>query len=225
LVSVKVVLADVNVDGAKEVAAKIAGDGHTAIGQALDVTSTDSVAEMVERARAAFGGIDILVNVAALMAQLPQAALVDYPLDWWDRAFRVNLTGPFLCVRGVVPSMIERGGGKIVNIASGSAFLGHSTYGVSKLSLVGLTVALAEELGVHNINVNAIAPGMVNTEAGFRSAPKDHPYRVAHAERVALRPFGDPEDLVGALMLLTTSAGDWMTGQTLNVDGGWIMRI
>jgi NAD(P)-dependent dehydrogenase (short-subunit alcohol dehydrogenase family) len=98
-------------------------------------------------------------------------------------------------------------------------------YGVSKLALVGLTVSLARELGHHRINVNAIAPGMVDTEAGFRASPRDSPWRAQMQQVVALRPSGTPDDLVGALLFLTSPAGDWVTGQTLNVDGGWIMRL
>jgi len=220
-----VVVADLNEGGAAEVAAHLGDDGLAAIGVRVDITDPDSAGAMAAAATAAFGGIDILVNNAALMAELPAAPLSSYPLDWWDRALRVNVTGALICTQAVVPIMKSRGGGKIINQSSGGAFIGGGAYGVTKLALVGLTVALASELGRLRINVNAIAPGMVETEAGFRSAPRDNPWRKFMEQVVVMQPYGAPDDLAGALIFLASSASDWMTGQTLNVDGGWIMRI
>jgi NAD(P)-dependent dehydrogenase (short-subunit alcohol dehydrogenase family) len=159
------------------------------------------------------------------MAELPVTPLSTYPLEWWDRALRVNVTGALICSQAVVPSMQARGGGSIVNQSSGGAFTGGSAYGVSKLALIGLTVALATELGPLRIRVNAIAPGMVETEAGWRAAPRESPWRKFMESTVAMQPYGQPEDLVGTLLFLASPASSWMTGQTLNVDGGWIMRI
>jgi NAD(P)-dependent dehydrogenase (short-subunit alcohol dehydrogenase family) len=220
-----VVAADLRADGAQRTAEALAKDGFAALGLAVDVADPASTQAMAEAARRQFGGIDILVNNAALMAEIPHAPLAGYPLDWWDRVLRVNLTGALLCAQAVIPSMRERGGGKIINQSSGGAFTGGGVYGVSKLALVGLTVSLARELGAARIHVNAIAPGMVETEAGYRAAPKDSPWRKQMEQIVALRPYGEAQDLVGALLFLASSASDWMTGQTLNVDGGWIMRL
>ena len=220
-----VVIADLNEEGAQTVAAQLTGEGRAAIGVRVDITDIDSARAMAAAATEAYGGIDILVNNAALMAELPQVSLTTYPLDWWDRALRVNVTGALICTQAVVPSMRERGGGKIINQSSGGAFTGGGAYGVSKLALVGLTVALASELGRARINVNAIAPGMVETDAGFRSSPRDNPWRKHMEQIVVMQPYGQPDDLVGALLFLASSASDWVTGQTLNVDGGWIMRV
>ena len=220
-----VVVADLHEEGARKVASELASEDFRALGVRVDITDPASARAMVESARTAFGGVDVLVNNAALMAELPAAPLVSYPLDWWERALRVNVTGALICTQAVVPSMQERGGGKIINQSSGGAFTGGSAYGVSKLALIGLTVALASELGRLRINVNAIAPGMVETEAGFRSAPRSSPWRKFMEQTVAMQPYGKPDDLVGALLFLASPAGDWVTGQTLNVDGGWIMRI
>jgi NAD(P)-dependent dehydrogenase (short-subunit alcohol dehydrogenase family) len=220
-----VVVADLHEDGAKKVAGQLADEGRAAIGVAVDITDVASALAMADAAREAFGGVDILVNNAALMAELPQVPLTSYPLDWWDRTLRVNVTGALICTQAVVPSMRERGGGKIINQSSGGAFTGGSAYGVSKLALVGLTVALASELGRARINVNAIAPGMVETDAGFRSSPRDNPWRKHMEQIVVMQPYGQPTDLVGALLFLASPASDWVTGQTINVDGGWIMRI
>ncbi len=220
-----VALADLNVAAATSAAEKLVSDGLSAFAVEMDVTDEESVAAATRSTADRYGGIDILVNNAALMAEIHQAPLYQYPLDWWERVLRVNLTGVLLCSQAVVPSMIERGGGKIINQSSGGAFTGGGVYGVSKLGVVSLTANLATELGAHNINVNAIAPGAVETEAGFRAAPPDSPWRQQLKHQVPLRASAPPEDLLGALLLLASSAGDWITGQTLSVDGGWIMRL
>lgn len=219
-----VVVADINGAGAKSVADALAGEGHKAIGVAVDITSEASVQAMVDAAVAAFGGVDILVNNAALMAELSKTPLSQYPIEEWNRTMAVNLTGAFLCCRAVVPLMKARGGGRIVNQASGGAFIPTTAYGVSKTALVSLTIALAKELGKDNIAVNAIAPGAVQSEAGQAVAPPDSPFRQRLKQIVAMREVGEPEDLVGPLLLLASDAGSWITGQTLSVDGGWVMR-
>ena len=119
--------------------------------------------------------------------------------------------------------MRARGSGKIINQSSGGAFKPSGVYGVSKLGLVSLTATLASELAPDNINVNAIAPGFVKTEAGIRATPEAMTPIVE--QMVPLKGFGETDDVMGALLYLASSASDWVTGQTLNVDGGWVMRI
>jgi NAD(P)-dependent dehydrogenase (short-subunit alcohol dehydrogenase family) len=220
----RVVAADLNPATAEATAEAVASAGGTALAVPVDITDMDSVQEMAARARERFGGVDILVNNAALMAEIPRAGLLELPLEEWDRVLSVNLTGALRCARACVPAMRERGGGKIVNQSSGGAFTGGGVYGVSKLGLVGLTVSLAQQLGRFNIQVNAIAPGPVDTDAGFRALPAGEMRERVFANVVGKNP-GAPEDLCGALVFLASSDSDWMTGQTLNVDGGWVMRI
>ena len=219
-----VVIADLDEEGAREVAGAIAADGLAASAARVDITDVDSVAAMVELAQATYGGVDILVNNAALM-DMYTAPLASYPLELWDRGFRVNVTGALICTQAVVPIMRERGGGKIINQSSSGAFTAAGAYGIDKLALVGLTVALARELGPDRIHVNAIAPGMVETETAFRILPRESPLREGIKKSAAMRAFGQPDDLCGALLFLASSASDWMTGQTLNVDGGANLRI
>jgi len=220
-----VVLADVKGDQAREAAEELEARGIHAIGVEADVASEESTAAMAAATIEAFGGIDVLVNNAGLMAELPQDSLVDYPLDWWNRVLDVNLTGALLCSRACVPSMIGRGGGKIINQSSGGAFVNPKPYGISKLALIGLTYALARDLGEHRINVNAIAPGPILTEAGLSMVPLDDPWREQHRASLPIKLDGRPTDLCGALVFLASSASDWITGQCLGVDGGWIMRF
>jgi NAD(P)-dependent dehydrogenase (short-subunit alcohol dehydrogenase family) len=218
-----VVMSDVADDRVQETAARLEADGLKVLPVTADVTDPEQVSAMVQAGIDAFGGIDILVNNAGLMSEIPMdVPLSELPLDWWDRVLRVNLTGPFLCIQAVVPAMKQRGGGRIVNQSSGGAFGPSGVYGVSKLGLVSLTVTMAHELARFKITVNAIAPGFTNTEAALRSLPEG---MEDMANQIAPLGGGTPSDVHGALLLLTTAAGAWMTGQTLNVDGGWVMRI
>ncbi|MFA4836107.1 MAG: SDR family oxidoreductase [Dehalococcoidia bacterium] len=219
-----VVMADINEKACKAASEELQSKGLQALAVAVDITSESSVAEMVSAATSRFGGVDIMVNVAALMSELPGTTpMVKWPIDLWEKTLKVNVTGAFLCIRGVVPSMKQRGGGKIINISSGGAYIGGGAYGISKLALIGLTLSLAQELGRFKINVNAIAPGLISTEAGDKSRPPG--MTEALTPIIPLKAMGDPEDLLGALIFLASPASDWVTGQTIGVDGGWIKRI
>ena len=220
-----VVLADLNRQGAEAAAAELETAGFPVVGAEVDVTSEGSAAAMAARALEVFGGIDILVNNAALMAEPPQESLLDYPLDWWNRILAVNLTGALICARACVPSMIERGGGKIINQSSGGAFVNGRPYGITKLALVSLTYGLARDLGDHRICVNAIAPGAIETEAALSMFPVGHPWRERMRELTPIKMAAQPKELFGALIFLASSASDWVTGQCINVDGGWVMRF
>jgi NAD(P)-dependent dehydrogenase (short-subunit alcohol dehydrogenase family) len=121
--------------------------------------------------------------------------------------------------------MIDRGGGRIINQVSAGAYMGGSLYGMSKIGVVSLTAGLAQQLGPHGIYVNAIAPGLVQNEPGFRSLPADSPMRDMLAAAIPGKKMAPAEDLVGTLLLLASDAGVWINGQTISVDGGWIIRL
>ena len=169
-----VIVADLDGAGAQKVAGELESDGLPATAADVDITDVESVASMIDVARSAYGGVDVLVNNAAII-DMPYTPLATYPLDWWERGFRINVTGALICTQAVVPLMLERGGGKIINQSSSGAFTAAGAYGIGKLALVGLTVALAKELGPQGIHVNAIAPGMVDTEAALKSVPRTAP--------------------------------------------------
>ena len=220
-----VVLADINAENAERAAAALVGQGLAAHGVGVDITERDAAMAMADQARSTFGRIDILVNCAALMAEIPHGDLLDVDRDLFDRVMRVNVLGAIHCSAAVKSSMIERGSGRIINQVSAGAFMPGSLYGISKIGLVHVTASLARTLGPHGINVNAIAPGLVLNDPGLRSLPADSPHRAAIAAQVPGKKMAPADDLLGALLLLASPAGEWINGQTLSVDGGWIMRL
>ena len=220
----QVVIADLDATGAKRVADEMSRDGYNALDVGVDITSVDETKELARAATERFGGVDILLNNAALMKEIPMQPLSQFPLEWWNRVLAVNVTGALLCSQAVIPSMKERGGGRIINQASGGAFRPGTVYSISKYALVHLTASLASELGSSNINVNAIAPGWTTTEAGYQSASGEIREMIL-AGIPGYRKEAPPEDLCGALLLLASPAGQWITGQTISVDAGWVMRL
>jgi NAD(P)-dependent dehydrogenase (short-subunit alcohol dehydrogenase family) len=219
-----VLVADISKEGAEDAANRLSKYGNV-VGAQVDIADEAATETMATTAEEAFGGVDILVNNAAIMVEMTRAAMIDVPNSEWNRMMDVNLIGALNCSRAVVPMMKKRGGGKIVNQVSAGAFPPFSVYGVTKLALVGLTTGLAKNLGPFNINVNAIAPGNTASEAGqMLTGSEDSPLRKLLNVVVAQRIDGEPDELVGACLLLCSKAGDWMTGQVLHVDGGWILR-
>lgn len=218
-----VMIADINEEGARAVAHSLKEEGLNVSATLVDIANEASVANMVAATVARFGGVDILVNNAALVAELTRGIdLIDCPVEEWNRVLNVNISGPLNCARVVIPEMRKRGGGKIVNMSSGGAFRPLTAYSISKYAIVNMTALLADQHIKDNINVNAIAPGLVESTAGMIAMPPGSQARERFS--ATLRP-GAPADLNGALLLLTTPAGEWITGQTLNIDGGWIKRL
>lgn len=219
-----IVVADLNGEGAQKVASEITGMGGKAIGVQVDITDTASVEAMATAAKQAFGGIDILVNNAALMVEIVDKPLVQTDRARFDKGMAVNVWGAINCAQVVAPHIAARGGGAIVNQVSAGAFPAQSFYGVTKIALLGATTTLATELGKQNIRVNAIGPGMTKTDAGLALTPDDSPLVQFVEARTPIQGRDTPDALCGALLLLVSDAGRWMTGQVLNVDGGWVMR-
>ena len=219
-----VVVADLNGEGAQKVADEIVALGGKAVAVQVDVADEASTLAMARSAIDAFGGVDILINNAALMVDVSYDSLDTVSIDAWRKAFAVNLEGALLCSRAVAPSMRARGGGRIVNQTSGGAFPASGLYGITKLALVGLNTSLAKQYGKDGITVNAIAPGNVKSDAGNMLVPDDSPFIQFLKMACAVHPRGEPDELVGAAVLLCSEAGKWITGQVIHIDGGWIMR-
>jgi len=217
-----VVVADIQAEKVEKVAAAIRRGGGSAHAVAVDVSSLESTQAMAKAAQDAFGGIDCLVNNAAIYHGMRMEGLLTVDWDYYHRFMDVNMNGALLCARACYKSMAKRGGGSIVNQSSTAAWMGAGYYGVAKLAINGLTHALARELGPRNIRVNAIAPGPTDTEATRSVVPDAFIGQLVSG--MPLARLGHPQDLVGALLFLLGDASTWVTGQILNVDGGQIMR-
>jgi NAD(P)-dependent dehydrogenase (short-subunit alcohol dehydrogenase family) len=221
----RVVVADV-LDGGP-VVNRIDGMRAKAIYRCADVTSKSSVEAMVAETVREFGSVDILVNNAALFADLARKPFQEIGSDEWDRVMAVNVRGVFECAKAVAPAMIERGSGKIVNIASGTVFKGFVNmlhYVTSKGAVVAMTRCLARELGPHNVCVNAIAPGLTMSEAVAVNPEWTGAANTGTVASRALRREQVPADLIGTLVYLCSNDSKFVTGQTISVDGGSVMR-
>ena len=220
-----VVLASRNAESAEEAAQELREDGFAALAIGVDISVRASTIAMADEAVAEFGSVDILINNAGLMVEVPQLDILDMPPEWLEKVLGVNLLGAIHCAAAVKPYMIERGAGRIVNISSAGAFMAGGIYSISKYALHSATVCLARSLGPHGVNVNTIAPGMVENGPGFDSMPADSPVRAHFAAQVPGRSSAPAEDLMGTILLLTSDAGSWVNGQHISVDGGWIVRL
>jgi 3-oxoacyl-[acyl-carrier protein] reductase len=199
-------------------AEEIRGLGRRALALRCDVTDRAEVALAVARTVAELGSIDILVNNAGTLDHL--ARLPDQRSDLWERDLRVNLTGAFNCAQAVWPHMVERGWGRIVNMASVAGTLGgfgQASYSTTKAGLLGLTRTLALEGGRHGITCNAVVPGVIGTEAYHLANPEVNERIV---KRTALRRAGDPDEVAHAIAFLCSDLAGYVTGIELNVSGG-----
>jgi NAD(P)-dependent dehydrogenase (short-subunit alcohol dehydrogenase family) len=188
-----------------------------------DVSDEASVAAMVSTARERFGRIDVLVNNAALFSALPPTSCVDIDVETWDRVQAINVRGSFLTVKHIAPLMIEQKQGKIINIGSGVAYKGMPEmlhYATSKGSVISMTRSLARELGQHGICVNTLSPGLVLSSSILANDEHLQAYQDPVVRSRSIKRDGYPEDLLGALIFLASSASDFYTGQNLVVDGG-----
>ena len=217
-----VVVAEIDADQGTRVAREIESSGGKAVFVATDVSSEESTRAMGEAAVRAFGGVDYLVNNAAIYGSMEIHSLLTVPMDYYERFMAVNQTGALLCTRAVHASMAERGGGAIVNQSSSAAWMGAGYYGIAKLALHALTHSLARELGGKNIRVNAIAPGITDTEATRKVVPDF--IKQSLVAQMPISRMGSPEDMVGACLFLLSDEASFITGQVVAVDGGQVMR-
>jgi NAD(P)-dependent dehydrogenase (short-subunit alcohol dehydrogenase family) len=208
---------------ADEIAAK---SGANSVASAVfDVSDENAVRTLVAKTLERFGQIDVLVNNAALYAKLAPVNATEIEVAMWDRVMAVNVRGPFLMVKHVAPHMRARKSGKIINIASGTAYKGipHMLhYVTSKGAIVSFTRALSRELGEFGIAVNTLAPGLILSDTGIENTAHHDEMRAPVRNSRAFKRDGYPEDLLGALVFLASSDSDFITGQTIAVDGGSI---
>jgi 3-oxoacyl-[acyl-carrier protein] reductase len=220
-----VAITDIDGDAAERAATDLNASGRSAIGLRVDVADDDAVSRMARETTAAFGGIDILINNAGWR---PNPAGDNYDFapeakghlegDAWRTVLAVNVAAPLVCAQACRSSMVERGGGIIVNQSSNAAYAYQDTlYGVSKHALNALTVWMADAYAEDHVRVNGIAPGSMTGRL-----PKDLQTEILKLQRV--KRLGSPDDLVGALLFLCSDRSSFMTGETLRVDGGQSAR-
>jgi NAD(P)-dependent dehydrogenase (short-subunit alcohol dehydrogenase family) len=217
-----VVVADIDESKAISVASSIVAAGGKAVGVRVDVSDPDSAASMAATTVDAYGGIDLLVNNAAIYGDMQLDFLITVDWAYYKHFMAVNHDGALVCTRATYPHMAARGGGAIVNQSSTAAWLYAGFYGLAKVGVNGLTQQLATELGSSNIRVNAIAPGPIDTEATRTVVPGT--MATDMAAKLPLARMGTPEDLVGMCLFLLSDEAGWVTGQIFNVDGGQVIR-
>lgn len=214
-----VVIADIDGAGAERAAAELSADGLAVVGTRVDVTDAESSAALAALAAASGrGGIDVVVNNAAIYATLTRSPFEDIDEGEWDRVMAVNLKGPWQIARACSPHLNEDG--RIVNVSSATVMSGSAQwahYVASKAGVIGLTRVLAKELGARGITVNAVAPGFTLTEASHALIEDAGSYGI---ERGSIKRPIQPDDIVGAVLFLAGTDAAFVTGQTLVVDGG-----
>jgi NAD(P)-dependent dehydrogenase (short-subunit alcohol dehydrogenase family) len=214
----RLALCDLNGEAVEKLARSLDASGHRVLGQRVDVTSEAEVQLAVDKAVEHFGAIDVLVNCAGILKHSP---IEQMSLEAFESVVRVNLTGTFLCCRAVVPVMKKQGKGKIVNMASLGGRTGRPGVGVnyaaSKAGVIALTQTLAREAGPAGIYVNAIAPGPILTELTKQVGPEVFAkWNVGRA----VSKDGLPQDVADAVLFLASDQSDWITGVTLDINGG-----
>ena len=218
-----VCVADINVGAGSRVAADINASGGKARFIKVDVASPESAESLAREVVDTFGGIDFLLNNAAIFAGMRRESLLNVEYAYYQRFMEVNMNGALIVTRAVYKSMVARGGGAIVNQSSTAAYQAGNYYSIAKTGLNALTIGLAKELGPMNIRVNGIAPGPTDTLATQTSVPAERLQGLLAA--LPLKRIGQPQDIVNTCLFLLSDEASWVTGQTWCVDGGQVLKI
>jgi len=225
-----VVVGDMNMEGATATAAAIVEDGGQALAVEMDLRDEASVRELVETTVSTFGGVDLLDNNAAdtsMRAAIGDSDVVSIDLDLWDRIFDINIKGFVLTSRYAIPAMLERGGGAIVNIASGSGLSGepdHVAYGCSKAAVIQLSRHIAVRWGKEGIRANTVAPGLILTDKLLALGDAYAQFADLLLARVLTPSLGHPDDIAGTVAYLLSDDARYVSGQVIQVDGGMFVR-
>jgi len=215
----KSILADIDQKAADLVASEINAKGGRAIALRVDVTQPGEVQDMVDSALNSFGRIDILFNNAGISIRGPAES---FSLEDWNKVIAVNLTGMFISAQTVGKVMIKQGRGKIINTASVSAKLGHPgniAYAAAKHGVAGMTKVMAVEWAKHGVTVNCIGPGVIKTPLTMKALEDPNKFQDL-VSKIPMGRLGAPEDIIGAVIFLASPASNYMTGQTIYIEGG-----
>lgn len=216
-----VVIVDVDLEGAQRVAQEVEGLGRKTLAIQVDVSQRDDVQRLVSEVVSAFGTISILVNNAGIIRR---GTFLEHSPEDWDRVLSVNLGGTFNCTQEVVPLMIKQGGGKIINISSVVGKMGDlasaPSYGTSKGAINTFTKSLARELAPYGINVNAVAPHAIETDMSREWSEEK---RRQIVEAIPMKRLGKPQEVAEAVAFLASDGANFITGQILDVNGGYLM--
>ena len=216
-----VVIVDVDLEAARQVARDVEGLGRRALAIQVDVAQRDAVHRLVGEVVSAFGRIDILVNNAGIIRR---GTFLEHSPEDWEEVLAVNLGGTFNCTQEVVPLMIEQGGGKIINISSVVGKMGDlasaPSYGTSKGAINTFTKSLARELAPYGITVNAVAPHAIETDMSREWSEEK---RRQIVEAIPMKRLGTPQEVAEAVAFLASDGANFITGQILDVNGGYLM--
>ncbi|MDA3833028.1 MAG: 3-oxoacyl-ACP reductase FabG [Spirochaetales bacterium] len=216
------VIVDIDLENADKVVDEVINIGTKAISIRADVTNQKDVENVIEKSLSTYGKVDILINNAGISSPL---SLLETSEDEWDRQINVNLKSIFFCCKAMFPEMMSQRSGKIINIASiagkrGGGIMGKSAYAAAKGGVIAFTKAIAREGGEYGINVNAITPGLTSTDM---TAHFDGEQRAAVIKNIPLGRIGCPEDIAKATVFLASDYADFITGEIMDVDGGFMM--
>jgi NAD(P)-dependent dehydrogenase (short-subunit alcohol dehydrogenase family) len=223
----RVVVGDIAAEQARRTADGIVAAGGQAVARAFDLADPSSVAGLVDFAAGTYQGVDAMFNVGADMSTVrSDTDVVDIDFELWDRVMTVNLRGYVACMKYVIPQMLSRGSGSIVNMSSAAAFQGEPArpaYATAKAGIGALTRHVAARWGKDGIRCNAVAPGFTATEA-IRGVPQWPDLEAAALRRIRGPRVGAPDDIAALVTFLVSDEGGWINGQVINIDGGTILR-
>jgi 3-oxoacyl-[acyl-carrier protein] reductase len=218
-----VVVAEINEESGRRVTGDIAASGGRSLFVRTDVASPESAANLALEATKAYGGIDYLVNNAAIFAGMRRESLLTVDYDYYKRFMEVNMNGALIVTRAVYREIAARGGGAIINQSSTAAYEAGNYYKIAKTGVNAITIGLAKELGPLGIRINGIAPGPTDTMATQTSVPAER--LQALLSNLPLRRIGTTRDIVNTCLFLLSDEASWVTGQTWCVDGGSVLKI
>lgn len=217
-----IIAADINAEGLEQTKADLAAEGIESTTVLCDIAEQDMVLNMVEVAKTVNGRIDVLLNCAGIGAR---GVAEEYPYALWQKVMRINARGSFMCAKAVAPTMIAQKKGSIINISSCAAAVGWPGsvgYQASKAGLAQMSRSLGVEWGPHNVRVNSIAPGYVDTPQTRQEAALEPEYFAERLRRVPMSRAAQPEEVVGAILFLASDASSMVTGNLIATDGGYI---